>query len=193
MRSTKALLTMVEDKAGQSLVAKTDLENEAYLFSAALSELRTEVQMTARTDGIALRSLGSQVQREVDSLAQKMREDMNALKNDNQLDLNNRKEEASTDINALEQRILDLNSKFTLLIGDTRAALETNKWIQTRRSIGTPHLSLYRHIQAMLITSELPQQSPSLDWLSWSWPTRLRVQHHQRQRLLHRHRPPTLG
>ena len=80
---------------------------------------------------------------------------MNALKNDNQLDLNNRKEEASTDINALEQRILDLNSKFTLLIGDTRAALETNKWIQTRRSIGMSHLLSYCQTQAMLIISAL--------------------------------------
>lgn len=135
MRATKALLTAAEDDAARDLVAKTDLENEAYLFSAALSELRTEVQMTARTDGIALRSLNAQLQREVDSLSQKMREDMNSLKNDNQLDLNNRKEEASTDINAIEQKILDLNSKFILLVGDTRAALEANKWIQTRRSI----------------------------------------------------------
>jgi hypothetical protein len=136
MRATKALLTVAEEEAARDLVAKTDLENEAYLFSAALSELRTEVQMTARTDGIALRSLNAQLQREVDSLSQKMREDMNSLKNDNQLDLNNRKEEASTDINTIEQRILDLNSKFILLVGDTRAALEANKWIQTRRSIG---------------------------------------------------------
>lgn len=82
MRATKALLTMSEDNAARNLVAKADLENEAYLFSAALSELRTEVQMTARTDAIALRSLNSQLQREVDSLAQKLREDMNSLKNE---------------------------------------------------------------------------------------------------------------
>ena len=136
MRATKALLTLAEDRAGRDLVAKADLENEAYLFSAALAELRTEVQMTSRTDSIALRSLNSQLQREVDSLSQKMREDMNSLKNDNQLDLNTRKEEGSQDISLMEQRILELNSKFTLLLGDTRAALEANKWVQTRRSIG---------------------------------------------------------
>lgn len=142
MRTTKALLIMAEEEASRDLVAKADVENEAYLFSAALSELRTEVQMTARTDAIALRSLGSQLQREVDSLGQKMREDMANLRNDNQLDLNNRKEEASADIAAVEQKILDLNNKFSLLVGDTKAALETSKWIQTRRSIrksATPH------------------------------------------------------
>lgn len=135
MRTAKALLVMAEEEASRDLVAKADVENEAYLFSAALSELRTEVQMTARTDGIALRSLASQLQREVDSLSQKMREDMANLRNENQLDLNNRKDEASADIAAIEQKILDLNNKFSLLVGDTKAALETSKWIQTRRSI----------------------------------------------------------
>lgn len=54
----------------------------------------------------------------------------------NQLDFNQRKEEASADLSAMEQRILDLNSKFSLMMGDCRAVLEANKWIQTRRAIG---------------------------------------------------------
>lgn len=139
MRATKALLTMAEDRAAQGLVAKADLENEAYLFSAALSELRTEVQMTARTDSIALRSMNSRLQREVDSLSQKMREEINSLKNDNQIDLNQRKEEASTDLSSMEQGILDIQNKFTINVGDLRAVLEANKWIQTRRAVGELH------------------------------------------------------
>jgi len=75
------------------------------------------------------------LQREVDSLSQKMREDMNSLKNDNQLDFNNRKEEASADISNLEQKILEMSASFNSSLGDTRALLETNKWVQTRRSI----------------------------------------------------------
>lgn len=135
MRATKALIIRAEDRAARELVPKADLENEAYLFNAALSELKTEIQMKARTDSIALRSSNNQLQREVDSLAQKMREDMNSLKNDNQLDFNNRKEEASADISSLEQKILDMNQAFALRVGDTRALLESNKWVQTRRSI----------------------------------------------------------
>lgn len=136
MRATKAMLITAEDQSVRNLVAKTELENEAYLFSAALSELRTEIQMTARTDAIALRGLNSRLQREVDSLTQILREDINTLKHNNQIDLNNRKEEASTDISNIEQRILELNNKFLLNLGDTKAVLEANKWIQTRRSIG---------------------------------------------------------
>jgi len=55
---------------------------EAYLFSAALSELRTELQVKARNDAAALRSLTTLLQREVDSLNQKMREDINTLKHE---------------------------------------------------------------------------------------------------------------
>lgn len=152
MKATKALLLLREQAAASSLVAKADVENEAYLFSAALSELRTEVQMTARTDAIALRSLGSQLQREVDALGQKMREDMNNLRNDNQLDLNNRKDEANADIAAIEQKILDLNSKFSLLMGDTRASLEASKWVQTRRSIGK---SRFQYMHTLSFSSHL--------------------------------------
>ena len=55
---------------------------EAYLFSAALSELRTEVQVQARNDAISQQSANATLQREVDSLSQRMREDMQALKNE---------------------------------------------------------------------------------------------------------------
>ena len=55
---------------------------EAYLFSAALSELRTEVQVQARNDAISQQSANALLQREVDSLSQRMREDMQGLKNE---------------------------------------------------------------------------------------------------------------
>ncbi|GAA94279.1 uncharacterized protein L969DRAFT_55244 [Mixia osmundae IAM 14324] len=135
MRATRALLTMSEKQAAQNLVGRSDLENEAYLFSAALSELRTEVQVKARNDGISLRSMGNQVQRETDSLNQKLGEDIAGLKNEIQLDINARKEEASVDQKSLELKIIDLSNKFTVLLGDVRTDLEARKWLLTRRSI----------------------------------------------------------
>ena len=141
MKATKALLTAVENDVLRGLVAKTEMENEAYLFSAALSELRTEVQMTARTDSIALRALNSRLQREVDSLMQTLKEDVDTLRHNNQIDVNNRKAEASGDISSVDQSIIDMNSKFMLVIGDMRAQLEANKWIQTRRAIGKQGLN----------------------------------------------------
>lgn len=58
------------------------LEQEAYLFSAALSELRTELQVRARSDAAALRSITTLLQREVDGLGQRMNEEINTLKHE---------------------------------------------------------------------------------------------------------------
>lgn len=114
-----------------------DRWQEAYLFSAALSELRTEVQVQARNDAIAQQSANALLQREVDSLSQRMREDMQGLKNECvcavkafligisiQLDINNRKDETAADLKALELKISELSGKFTSLLGDVRTEVE---------------------------------------------------------------------
>lgn len=82
MRATKAYLVDKENSAAQHLVGKGDLENQAYLFAAALGELQTEVQVQARNDGIALRSANGQLQREIDFFTQKLREEIQELKNE---------------------------------------------------------------------------------------------------------------
>jgi len=81
MQGTKSLLMIEETRAANELVAKGEMENEAYLFRAALDELRTEVQVQARNDALALRSQTGGLQREVDSFNQKLREDMHDVRN----------------------------------------------------------------------------------------------------------------
>lgn len=54
----------------------------AYLFRAALSELRTELSVRARNDGLALKALTGAIQREVQGLEQKMKEDVQVLKHE---------------------------------------------------------------------------------------------------------------
>ena len=82
MRATKSLLVYHETRAAHDLVGKPDLENEAYLFKAALGELQTEVMVQARNDTIALRSANGQLQREIDNMQQKLRVDVSSLKNE---------------------------------------------------------------------------------------------------------------
>jgi hypothetical protein len=101
-------------------ISKTEVDNQAYLFTAALSELRTELQVRARSDAAALRSMVTLLQREVDGLNQKMREDTGAMKHDIQVDMNNRKSEAKEEQNTLEQEIQDLNNRFTISISDLK-------------------------------------------------------------------------
>jgi hypothetical protein len=61
---------------------KEDVENAAYLFKAALSELRTELNVRARNDGLALRSATNLIRREVDALDQRMKEEVGGLKHE---------------------------------------------------------------------------------------------------------------
>lgn len=60
-------------------------KQEAYLFQAALSELKTGSQVKLRNDSITLRSLTANLQRETDGLEQKMKEDMQRLGSDIQV------------------------------------------------------------------------------------------------------------
>lgn len=80
MRVTKSLLMIEENRAANELVAKGEMENEAYLFRAALDELRTEVQVQARNDAMALRSQTGSLQRDIDAFNQKLREDMQSVR-----------------------------------------------------------------------------------------------------------------
>ncbi|KDN45757.1 hypothetical protein K437DRAFT_246986 [Tilletiaria anomala UBC 951] len=149
MEATRALLADRNNAMLQRALDKTDLENEAYLFSAALSELRTELQVKARNDAASLRSLTTLLQREVDSMNQKMREDINTLKHDIQVDMNNRKSESKEEQNQLEQDIQDLHNRFTISLSDLKTEIEQNiKWDATRRS-----LALVFGIAAILMTT----------------------------------------
>lgn len=82
MRATKQMLISEQERSLSNLVGKQDLENQAYLFKAALDELQTEVQVQCRNDGIALRSANGQLQREIDAFSQKLREDIHDIKNE---------------------------------------------------------------------------------------------------------------
>ncbi|KAG0150727.1 hypothetical protein CROQUDRAFT_87558 [Cronartium quercuum f. sp. fusiforme G11] len=117
------------------VVSRAYAEGQAYLYDAALGELRTEVKVKTRNDGIVLKSASNRLQREIDALKQKMKEDVDGLKNEIQLEMNGRKEEASDDQKKLELAIQELNSKFTILVGDVRTEIETRKWVTTRRCI----------------------------------------------------------
>lgn len=55
---------------------------QAYLFRAALSELRTEMTMRTRNEFATLQSTTGQLRREAEALDGKMKEDIATLKNE---------------------------------------------------------------------------------------------------------------
>jgi hypothetical protein len=82
MRIVRSLLLTRSTRAQTDLLHKEDVENAAYLFKAALSELRTELNVRARNDGLALRSATNLIRREVDTLDQRMKEEVGGLKHE---------------------------------------------------------------------------------------------------------------
>lgn len=127
-RSSRHTLSLLLDRVA--------VENQRYLFTAALSELRTELQVRARNDAAALRSITTLLQREVDGLSQRMKEDMETMKHDIAVDMNNRKGEAKEEQNSLEQEIQDLNNRFTISLSDLKTEIEQSiKWDLTRRAL----------------------------------------------------------
>jgi hypothetical protein len=120
MEALRHLLISRGERVLDQHISKTEVDNQGYLFTAALSELRTELQVRARNDAAALRSMVTLLQREVDGLSQKMREDTGAMKHDIQVDMNKRKSEAKEEQNTLEQEIQDLNNRFTISISDLK-------------------------------------------------------------------------
>jgi len=135
METTKQLVNDRSEEARRSLLHKEDVENAAYLFKAALSELRTELSVRARNDGLTLRSTTSLIRREVDSLSQKLKEDIGTLKHDIEMDMNNRKSETRSDQKTFDISIEEINNKFTISLGDLRTEIEQAKWDATRRAI----------------------------------------------------------
>ncbi|WVQ75058.1 hypothetical protein IAR50_004667 [Cryptococcus sp. DSM 104548] len=140
--TARALMESVKDmiiKRGKvtrdTMVGKEEQENAAYLFNAALSELRTELSVQTRNDGLALKAVAGAIRRDVEGLEQKIKEDIQTLKHDIEMDMNNRKAETRTEMKGFDIYIEEINNKFTISLGDLRTEIESVKWDATRRAI----------------------------------------------------------
>jgi prophage DNA circulation protein len=101
---------------------------ESYLFKAALSELRTEVQVMRRNDMQMLQTEMSLTTREVDQLGQALSEGLADMKNEIQMDVNNRRNETREDQKSMDMKIQEINNKFTIRLGDIRTEIEAVRW-----------------------------------------------------------------
>ncbi|CAO3612172.1 unnamed protein product [Mucor hiemalis] len=128
MKGIKFRLRESTASVRQQLLLKSDLENESYLFKAALSELRTEVQVMRRNDMQMLQTEMSLITREVDSLEQRLNEGVADMKNEIQMDMNNRKNETREDQKGMDMKIQEINNKFTIRLGDIRTEIEAVRW-----------------------------------------------------------------
>lgn len=82
MKAIRAILAQNLDVAQESLVSKSDVENETYLFRAACSELSTEVKNNQKLADEEMRQKRTLLQHEVDILTQSLNQELLTL-NDN--------------------------------------------------------------------------------------------------------------
>ena len=105
MKIVRALLTANLDIAKDGLVSKSDVENETYLFQAACSELRTEIQNARKASAEGMRLRRTMLQNEADILNQKMTQDLATLKDELKEMFNDRKMEVRMEHSNMESQV----------------------------------------------------------------------------------------
>ncbi|KAL8868433.1 MAG: hypothetical protein Q9174_004996 [Haloplaca sp. 1 TL-2023] len=111
MKAVRGLLAANLELARDSLVSKSNVENETYLFRAACSELRTEILNTRRTSQQRTSTQLSHLRHEVDILSQRLTQESAALKEDLRGMLNDRKMSVRIEEQTSDQAIQELNYK----------------------------------------------------------------------------------
>ncbi|RFU32218.1 hypothetical protein B7463_g4105, partial [Scytalidium lignicola] len=136
MKAIRGLLAHNLDLANAGLVSKNDVENEAYLFRAACSELRTEIQNTRRANEERIRRDRTILQHEVDILNQRLSQELLTLKDELKGMFDDRKMAVRMDQKGMDSAIQELNYKITVALNsDSKSSIEEMRWILTRRSV----------------------------------------------------------
>ncbi|KAJ3785102.1 hypothetical protein GGU10DRAFT_269975 [Lentinula aff. detonsa] len=157
MRATRALLVDRIGKVRREGLTHKDLDNQAYLFRAALSELRSEITLNTKNDSATVQSATTALRREVDRLDVKMKEDIATLKHEVQIELDNRKNEVKDEFTRKDIAIEELLNKSIVSISDLRTDVEEVKWDNMRRAVG----GLFAFATVIIIGMELrPKPSP---------------------------------
>lgn len=135
MRATRALLADRIGRVKREALTEEDLENQAYLFRAALSELRAEATMSTQSEAANLQASLAALRRDVDALDGKIKEDIQTLKHEMQMEVDNRKNEARADLKDQDITVEELLNKSIVTLGDLRTDMEKVKWDNMRQAV----------------------------------------------------------
>jgi len=107
MKLLRAMLDKNLTAARENLVSKSNIENETYLFQAACSELRSEMQHAKKTALEELRSERTRIQTEFDLLNQKFLAEIMGLRDELSGMFNDRKMVTRSEQRAMENKVRD--------------------------------------------------------------------------------------
>lgn len=154
MKAIRLMLAINLDVAKEGLVSKSDTENEAYLFRAACSELRTTLQTTRHSETLRQRSQRSQLQHESDLLNQKFTQDLITMREELKAMFNERKLGLEEEKRKVDGMIQELNYAITTrLTSEAKSEVEGLRWILTRRAALTLGLCAFMIISALNYSS----------------------------------------
>ncbi|KAH7930120.1 hypothetical protein BV22DRAFT_1079843, partial [Leucogyrophana mollusca] len=138
MRATRALLVDRVGRVRREGLGVKDLDNQAYLFRAAISELRAEMTMRTKNESAGMRTAVAALRRDVDRLDVKMKEDLATLKHEIQMELGSWKNESKADLKQQDIVIeACLLNKAIVSLGDLRANMEEVRWDNMRKAVST--------------------------------------------------------
>ncbi|KAH8830801.1 hypothetical protein DL96DRAFT_1594357 [Flagelloscypha sp. PMI_526] len=162
MRATRALLIHRVERVQRAGLATKDLDNEAYLFRAALSEMRAEFTMNTKNDVAAIQTSSAALRREVENLTVQLKEDIDTLKHEIQMELDTRKNEARADIKEQDIEMESLVNKAVVNVSDLRTDVEETRWDNLRRAVLSMAAFLVVMIGAMEVTPKRTPPPPPL-------------------------------
>ncbi|KAK6004193.1 hypothetical protein QM012_009043 [Aureobasidium pullulans] len=135
MKATRTTLSENIELARNALVSKSNVENEAYLFRAACSELHTEIMTKRRAEAERARTERTRLEHEVDILSQRMSQDSGNMKDELKGMFDDRKMSVQNEQRDIERKIQELNYRITVLLNsDSRSDVEGVRWIITKRA-----------------------------------------------------------
>ncbi|KAH7328621.1 hypothetical protein B0I35DRAFT_417906 [Stachybotrys elegans] len=136
MKGIRTLLAQNLDVAQASLVSKSDVENETYLFRAACSELGTEVKNNRRLQEEQMRQQRTHLQHEVDNLTQSLNQELLTLNDNVRGMFNDRRMAVREEQKAGDSAIQQINYKISIMLSsDSKSEIESLRWILIRRSV----------------------------------------------------------
>ncbi|KAJ1504522.1 hypothetical protein HMI54_006918 [Coelomomyces lativittatus] len=132
MRTMNHLLKNSLENIRAEMIYQTDLENETYLYKAALSELATELKILRQNDHVSLKSEMQLILRDLESLNQRSRDDISTMKSDIAIELHHRKSDLREETKLMDTKIQEVNSKLTVLCSEVKTNIETVKFESTK-------------------------------------------------------------
>ncbi|KAI8898759.1 hypothetical protein BC833DRAFT_620026 [Globomyces pollinis-pini] len=127
MRTINAFLVDSTLSLRAELITETELENETYLSKAHLQDLRNELSSLRQNDSLALKSESESIQREIESIDQKLAEHLLSLKTNISMDLNNHKAESKELSTEVDLQIQEIHHKLIIRLSDMKTNIETMK------------------------------------------------------------------